>query len=123
MYIATNINKQKYTINIMESSTPSIFLKRSELPKDEHKLCRDSVHSSIPENSLSSPDLEMGKIKTEWRWRFLKLHNKEIVEISYKKSLDTKRTFMNKFGDWVQRDVDKMYDTYVIKELYDYTSD
>jgi hypothetical protein len=108
----------------MEPSTPSIFLKISELPKEERKLCLEDVYSIIPEDSVSSPDLEMRKIKTEWRWRFMKLGNKEIVEMSSKNPSDTQRTYMNKFGDWVMgKDVDKIYDTYVTKEAYYYGSE
>lgn len=107
----------------MTSLSSNIFMNQSEFPKEEHKLCKDSIQLSIPENSVNTPDLEMEKTQTEWRWRFLKFGNKEVVEISFKKPTDLQRTFMNKFGDWVKTDIGKTYDTYVIKEMYNYTSD
>ena len=58
----------------------------------------------------------------KWRWRFLKFDDKTIVEISYKYYDDSRRVYFNKSGNWVYRQVPKVYDQYVTKKIYYYVA-
>lgn len=58
----------------------------------------------------------------KWRWRFMKLNNKSIVEISYKYPHEEKRIYFNKHGNWVHREVPKIYNQFVEKIAYYYVA-
>lgn len=88
------------------------------------KITFTNVMETIPQNSTetSSSNWKEEK-KTEWRWRFMEFaNNHRIVEISYQTYNDD-RYYFNKFGNWVKRDIPKVYDNYVIKEYYYYSNE
>ena len=108
----------------------NVFVTQSEMDTDiSGKLTYTCILDSIPENKLDKPITDWQKTyKTEWRWRFLELYyefgdttrKKTVVEIS--KQTGNKRLYMNRYGDWVERTVDPVFDKFVIQEYYVYTS-
>jgi hypothetical protein len=105
-----------------------IFVKQSEIQnnsQDNFKLdiimSKKEILENIPDNYLIVEDKEQQKSKTEWRWRFIKLPNKEkeFVEISYREPNNT-RKYINKNGEWINYDVSNIYDVYVVEEFYCY---
>lgn len=105
----------------MEESS-SIFLKLSELPKNEYKISKENLDEFIPTNATTTQDIEQSKISTEWRWRFLTINNKNIIEISQKDPITNIRLYLNKYGEWKEKDISEIYDKYVTKILYSYSS-
>jgi len=99
----------------------SIFTKYTELPKQKYKFTKDALTASIPVNCLEKENIELSKNSVEWRWRMMKIDNKEFVEISHKKP-NSARLYINKFSDWVERDIDPEFDKYVFKTYYSYSS-
>ena len=105
----------------------NIFISQNESINNDisGKLTYTSILESIPENKLEKP-LENwnNKYKTEWRWRFLRIKYQNIeryvVEISY--TSNNKRLYFNRFGEWVERDVDQLYDQFVEKIYYVYSN-
>lgn len=105
----------------MESN--NIFMSTNEIQNDiSGKVTYTNLMEIIPSNKLQSPLTNWkNKYKTEWRWRFLKFINKEIIEISYIKYNSDTRIYFNRYGEWVHRNIDSIYDQYVDKEYYYYT--
>lgn len=105
-------------------SDTNIFIKQTELSNDQNKqnikYSKSEILKSIPEDSVKHIDSELAKTKTEWRWRFFKIQNKnDIIEISFKKPNEN-RKFINKNGDWINFDIDNTFDQYVIDSFYHY---
>jgi|688.fasta_scaffold446246_2 hypothetical protein len=92
------------------------------------KITYTSIFNSIPENKVNKQiENWKNKYKTEWRWRFLKIklpENKErfVAEISYTLYNSDKRLYINKYGNWIERHVDPIYDKYVVEEYYVYSN-
>lgn len=106
-------------------SQNSIFISQSELSKNQNisgKVTLTNILETIPEGYFNKPKKGWRKLKqTEWRWRFLMLPSKKLtVEISYMLYNDNNRIYFNKYGDWVHRIVDPIYDSFVIGEYYWY---
>ena len=104
----------------------SIFLKKSETESDNINtllLTKSDVIESIPKNFVKYVDPVLANVNTEWRWRIFKFPNKknEVVEISFKKPRD-KRMYINKTGEWVYRELDKILDNFVVDEYYVYST-
>jgi len=105
----------------------SVFISQSEANKNTDisgKLTYTSIIESIPENKLENQIQDWNKkYNTEWRWRFLRI-NKErhVAEISYLKYNSNKRMYFNRFGEWVEREVDPIYDQFVEKQYFVYTN-
>ncbi len=108
-----------------------IFIKQSEIKKSEpHQnyenqhinLSKKEILNSIPSNHLKGPDDVLAKNMIEWRWRFFKFpdKNNEVVEISYKFP-DESRKFINNKGEWVEREISKDFDIFMVSEYYSYT--
>ena len=117
--------------NKTESSTNSIFIKHLDVPRPEHKLNYKDILESIPEDKYENEQEELKKDHLCWRWRFLKISDKQIVEIS----ITTPETiddnghvipsaikYIDKYGKWVNHDIDKSFDKYVVKQYFYYTS-
>lgn len=102
-----------------------IFCKHTEDLKDNDlsNLCmsKKDVLNSIPKNHVLIRNNELLKIKAEWRWRIFKFPTKknEVIEISFKNP-NKKRLFINKFGEWVETEISKEFDPFVIKEYFCY---
>jgi len=103
-----------------------VFLKKDDLPGSDTvdgKLSMTNIFEVIPENATNKPlDNWRERCKSEWRWRFLKFNNKQSVEISCLHYNTDKRLYINKKGEWVHRKVDPIFDKFVIKEFYYYTT-
>lgn len=84
-------------------------------------ILKNDLLNSIPKNATSEENIIFAKYKTEWRWRIFKFPEKdnEVVEIS-KKEPNKNRLYINKNGDWVERNIDKSFDKYVIEQYYAY---
>lgn len=105
----------------------SIFITQSEVQKDNDlcgKITYTNIMETIPENKVEKQiDNWKNFYKSEWRWRFLRLSkDKFVVEISCMKNNSDVRTYYNKKGEWVERKVDNIYDNYVEKQYFCYTS-
>ena len=103
----------------------SIFL-ADNCDSDELKISYSNVMETIPEKSthikLSYKEWSR-KFKYEWRWRFLEFENDiSVVEISYISTNSSVRLYYNNKGEWVERDIQNVYDDYVSKTYYHYTN-
>lgn len=101
-------------------STDSVFIKRSEIKSKPNKLNFQDIIKTIPENSFNEPQEELKKTKVESRWRILEINDKKYVEISFL-DLNNKRTFVDKYGDFVESVVDDKYNKYVVASYYYYS--
>ena len=102
-------------------SDTDIFIKKTEIIKENIKFSKNEIIKSIPHNHLKKENLELQKIKIEWRWRIYKIpnHKNDIVEISFKKP-NEKRQYINKHGNWVEYDLTDDLNKYIIDEFYVY---
>ena len=111
----------------------SIFMCQNETNDNDiaGKITYTNIINTIPEEKLDKPIIDWKKkYKTEWRWRFLKLtesssnkkRERNVVEISYQKNNSNKRVYFNRHGEWVERVVDPVFDSFVEKEFYIYTN-
>lgn len=102
----------------------SIFISHSEGSQDiSGKITLTNILNLIPENSTKDQIINWKKsYKTEWRWRFLGLNpERKVVEISFINS-DNKRVYFNRYGNWVERNIDPEYDKFVIDQYFYYTN-
>jgi hypothetical protein len=106
----------------------SIFISQNENSKDSDlsgKITYTSFLETIPHDKRENPLLNWkNKYKTEWRWRFLLLKgdkNRDVIEISYIKNNSDKRIYINKYGVWVERVVDPIFDQFVKQQYFYYT--
>lgn len=105
-------------------NTNSIFISHTDNTDQETKITYTNIMEIIPPNSLNKPLVNWQTMyKTEWRWRFLKFSDKKVVEISYTTNTFNKRIYYNKFGQWVERNEESMFDKYVIEQYYYYTKE
>ena len=86
------------------------------------KITYTSIIESIPETSIKEPISDWKKkYKKEWRWRFIELNKRLIVEISHIENDSNERMYFNRYGEWLHREIDPVYDKYVKEEYYYYT--
>jgi len=98
----------------------SIFITQDDYTNDKN-ITFTNVMDNLPKGYTSVKNKEWRNEKTiKWRWRFLKFNNKTTVEISYKYPHENKRIYFNKNGNWVYRDVPKIYNQYVENIYYYY---
>lgn len=109
----------------------NIFIKHKDIEREEHKLVLKDLIESIPEDRYTEQQTDLKKDHLEWRWRIFMYNDKKIVEISINTPetidasgnvVNSARKFIDKYGKWVQRDVDELFDKYVIEQYYYYTS-
>lgn len=114
---------EKSNINNIEIDNSEIFIKKSDLPKQEKKLCYHTIINSIPEPYYKESKYELKSIAVEWRWRFYKINNKTHVEMSFTEPNSNKRSYLNKNEEYITYDIDidKEYKKYLIDEYYFYT--
>jgi hypothetical protein len=97
-----------------------IFIKKTECIKENTKISKNEIINSIPKDSLKTVNLDLAKIKTEWRWRFFKILNKnDIIEISFKKPNEN-RKYINRNSEWIDYTLGDEYDQYVVDSYYHY---
>lgn len=122
----------------------SIFISNTSSNDISGKITLTNVLNVIPPDSLEKPiDNWKLKYKTEWRWRILELisenisdndrekqsdmkskknKTRRVVEISYIKYDSNKRIYFNRYGEWVERNIDPIYDKFVTKQYFYYTT-
>jgi len=106
----------------------NIFIKQDEINSNNTdisgKVTYTNIMSTIPQGYKLEPiNNWQENYSTEWRWRFLQLtKNKMSVEISKINRKNEDRVYLNRYKKWVNRDVPKEYDSYVIKTCYYYIS-
>lgn len=104
----------------MAQDTSSIFIKHKDIPREPICLDTNDILKTIPGEYLSEPDPTKSH-KTEYRWRFLEIDNKEFVEISIKKPNSTERKYADKYGNWSTKHcVSPKFDMYVTKQFFYY---
>lgn len=102
--------------NLIDSS---IFIKQSEIKREEHKLKKEDIEKMIPSSYVEREDLELRKTMTEWRWRIFEINGKTYTEIS-RLEPNKKRIYLNKYEKWVEQEKDTEYDKYIIKQYFCY---
>jgi hypothetical protein len=93
-----------------------IFIKKNSLIKS---INLDELKENIPKEAINKPDIIQQKTKVEWRWRFLNIYNKNIVEISYIEP-NSERIYLDKYGQWKAMNINEYYDKFVISKYYYY---
>lgn len=82
------------------------------------KITYTNIIESLPETHRIEPmDNWREQGLTEWRWRFLDIEGRKVVEISGLRPNENQRLYFNKHCQWIKRDVDPVFDKYV-KEVY-----
>ena len=92
---------------------------KNDSDDEEIVVSKKDILASIPESATKTRNLDLVQTSTEWRWRIIKLPDKEYIEIS--KLKDGVRLYANKYKQWVTADVDKAYDNFVVKIRYYYS--
>lgn len=111
-----------------QNEKDNIFMTEANGDDIAGKITYTNIYRSIPDNRVDTPIPDWKKThKTEWRWRFLKLFienntTKDVVEISYIKNDSNDRMYFNRHGQWVKRFIDPIFDQFVSKEYFAYTS-
>lgn len=86
-----------------------------------HKVTYTNIMETIPPNHTTTPIVNWESMyNAEWSWRFLKIGDRYVTEISHKQKNEDRKYF-NKFGEWVAIVNDPMYDKYVTEQYYVYT--
>ncbi len=86
------------------------------------KLTYTNILETIPKKSQKQPTPDWKKdYSYEWRWRFLEMKGKYILELS-RQDRDDNRMYFNKYGEWVKKKVNSLYDNYVVEEYYYYVT-
>ena len=105
----------------------NIFVKQTEESENNNDdisvLSKEEILESIPKEALKKKDSNLAKINTEWRWRIFQIPDREntLIEISFKKPND-ERMYIGKNGKWVNSQVGKEFDKFVIDEYYVYSN-
>nr|QBK88506.1 MAG: hypothetical protein LCMiAC01_01830 [Mimivirus LCMiAC01] len=103
----------------------SIFYTQNDLDKNNDisgKITYTDVHQTIPKNCVTKP-MENWKDQKliECRWRFIKLYNRNIVEISYMRYDSDERLYF-RYGEWHPIIYSSKYDKNVTEQYYFYSS-
>ena len=77
------------------------------------------VIKSIPSDAVKTPSPKLQQTHTEWRWRFLVLKDRKLVEIS-KMAPGSNRIYMNNKGIWTPYSLKKGWDDFVVDAKYCY---
>lgn len=107
--------------NSNHNSESSENYEDSEYVNINLSVSKKDILMNIPHDAVTIPNQNL-KDKIEWRWRIFKFphKNNEVIEISFKKASEN-RLYINKFGDWVESNVDPIYDNFVVRCFYHYT--
>lgn len=82
-------------------------------------LSLQDILESIPKDAFSTPSEKLLSSHTEWRWRFINLNGRKLVEMS-KKSPNEDRQYMDNNGKWCTYNLKKEWDQYVVESKYYY---
>ena len=111
------MNEDTQTIS---SNNNSIFISSNE---ERPKITYTQIKESMPDCVTERVNGWRKSKKIEFRWRFLEIPERGFtVEISRLPYDEDKRTYLNKEGKWVYRDVSPIYDMYVKEEYYYYAN-
>ena len=100
----------------------TVFMPKSK-EKNQLKVQYENIIKSIPYPYYLEKQVDK-KDMIETRWRFLKINNKNVVEISRKKPNEQREYLTNNTNsDWVKKDVDSVYDNFVIEKYYYYSKE
>ena len=124
--------EEKVEINkdLEHSVQASVFMTQTEINDNDiaGKLTYTNIYKSIPQDRVIKPiDNWRKTYTTEWRWRILKIKTKnenikDVIEISYLKSNSNIRVYFNRYGQWVKRVIDPIFDQFVTEEYYAYSN-
>jgi len=109
----------------MNDSPKPIFAKNDENDENNNNennrvvFSYDDIIKSMPTNTVNKPDINLSKTLTERRWRFFKYGDRKLIEISKKEPMK-ERLYIDILGNWIQFDVPKIWDTYLVLEKYCY---
>lgn len=78
-----------------------------------------NIIKNIPKNHVKEIDYIKRKTFSEWRWRFLLIRGKELVEISCLKK-NGERKYFDKYGNWTDYELGDAYDKFVTNVYYYY---
>lgn len=81
-------------------------------------LDRKYIESLIPEGASEKKLEVLPKDVTEWRWRFFKIGERKLVEMSYYDGVT--RIYVDNSGNMINYDLDPLWDKFVVKTLYCY---
>lgn len=96
-----------------------IFTKDDNILKN---ITKTTMLETIPDRNIKYDKNWRNKKLTQWKWRFLTINNKSIVEISYKKwNSNTSKYYIKHTNSWQNRIVDPVYDQFVTEIYYYYT--
>ena len=112
---------EKDSINNDSINNDSIFIKQSEIPKKEQKLCYQSIIDSLPEPHYKESKSQLRSKAIEWRWRFYKIGDIKVAEMSFLPPSSNERTYVDKNGNYVKKNIGTDFDKYIIEEYYFYT--
>lgn len=102
-----------------------IFVSQSELDKNNisGKITYTNIMEFIPPKHRNDRISDWDEAyKTEWRWRFLMFPNNKLkIEISYITRNNPNRYYFNKYGKWVIKKIDPLYEQLVLKDYYYYS--
>jgi hypothetical protein len=123
--MSTNISMPN-TIFIKKTEKKNIISNENSTSESEIKLLKSNIFKSIPKNSFKVQQKnEKFKKMREYRWRFFRIYNsktdfKDFVEISY---LDpnNKRKCINNNHDWIDKEIDQLYEKFIVDEFYFYS--
>jgi hypothetical protein len=100
----------------MDGTRKSIFEK---CEKKKRYISKNKLLDSIPFDSYESGNNVLKKDHIEWRWRFYRINNKNIVEIS-RKNPGESRMFVDKDGDWCRTEIPNKWEKFMTNEKYYY---
>ena len=106
--------------NLSKIEPSNIFIKQSELKREERKIKKEDLIKIIPSSCLNKEDINLQKNMTEWRWRIYEIEEKIFTEISMME-VNKKRLYFTKYEKWVEENIDPKYDKNIKKQYYYYT--
>jgi hypothetical protein len=98
----------------------NMFVKAIKTLDQTPKLAKQNVLASIPSDCVNERDIELSKIKTEWRWQFYKIPQLgKFITISYKNHGE-ERKYINQRGDYINFQELIEFEQYITKTYYHY---
>jgi hypothetical protein len=123
---ASNINAENNNVSMNPNIYPNMNMNPNAntntstnmVQTDYFVLDKKYIESLIPEGASEKKIEILPKDVTEWRWRFFKIGERKLVEMSYYDG--TNRIYVDSSGNMINYDLDPLWDKYVVKTLYCY---
>lgn len=77
----------------------------------------------LPKNTFSLSQESLKLHNTEWRLKKFSINNKIYFEISFVKPQTSVRYYVRYDGSYIEKDIDPIYDKYVVDVKYWYSCD